>query len=61
MKKYKFKNYRNPEFSVTFTDYMAPSYRIFDIEEHKAIAFLDRLDDAIKLARMLYRSGAIIL
>lgn len=61
MKRYKFKCYKNPIYTVTFTDRIQPSYRIFDLEEHKTVAFVDGFQAAIDIARILYKSGAFIL
>lgn len=59
---YRFKKYRIGKYlSVSFTDYMAPSWRVYDLDDHKAIAFMDRWPDAVELARLVFRSGAIIL
>lgn len=59
---YRFKKYRIGKYlTVNFTDYMPPSYRVYDLDDHKAIAFMDRWPDAVALARLVYRSGAIIL
>lgn len=58
---YKFKKYKVGCFLVIFTDFMAPSYKIFNLEDHKNIAFVDRWTDAVELARLVYRSGAIIV
>lgn len=50
--KYFFKRYRqNGGYTVSFTDYMPPSWRVYGLTEHKAIAFLDRWTEAVKLAR----------
>ena len=61
MKLYRFKKYKNTVYVVTFTDRIQPSYRIFDLEEHKTVAFVDRFQAAIDIARLLYKAGAFIL
>lgn len=59
--RYHFKKYKVGCFLVIFTDFMAPSYKIFDLEEHKNLAFVDRWPDAVLICRMVHRSGAIIV
>lgn len=58
--KYYFKKFRSGAFLVSFTDYMPPSYRIFDLDRHKAAAFVDHWADGVTVCRMLNRSGAIV-
>ena len=59
---YKFKKYRIGKYlSVSFTDYMPPSWRVYDLKEHKAIAFLDRWTEAVKLARCCRDTGALFI
>lgn len=59
--RYKFKKFKIGYYLVIFTDFMAPSYKIFDLEEHKNLASVNRWSDAVDLCRMLHRSGAIVL
>lgn len=50
--RYYFKKYRQQGgYTVSFTDFMLPSWRVYGFTEHKAIAFLDRWPDAVTLAR----------
>lgn len=60
--KYFFKRYRQQGgYTVSFTDYMPPSWRVYGLSEHKAIAFLNSWADAVKLARCCRDTGALFV
>lgn len=59
--RYYFKKYRlGKRYTVSCTDKVMQDYRIFDLEEHKAIAFVQSWRDAIFMVNCVSKLGAII-
>lgn len=59
--RYHFKKYRlGKRYTVSCTDNIMQDYRIFDLEDHKAIAFVKSWRDAVFMVSCVANLGAII-